>query len=94
MKRFVLLVSIILCTTAFAQNKHNASTPKDPATFPLAPEKKGLVMDGKIQDSKIYFLCQGVPDDRKWQDPEVQAQGAGSGVVCKGRNRNNLIYII
>ena len=48
------MVSIILCTTAFAQNKHNASTPKDPATLPLAPEKKGLVMDGKIQDSKIY----------------------------------------
>ncbi|MBQ1219085.1 MAG: hypothetical protein IIX76_03880, partial [Bacteroidales bacterium] len=54
MKRFVLMVSIILCTTAFAQNKHNASTPKDPATLPLPPEKKGLVMDGKIQDSKIY----------------------------------------
>ncbi len=54
MKRLAILLAILLCTTAFAQNKHNASTPKDPATIPLPPDKKGVTIDGKIENSTIY----------------------------------------
>ena len=54
MKRALILLAIVLCTTAWAQNKHNASTPKDPATIPLPPDKKGMVIDGKIENSAIY----------------------------------------
>ena len=56
MKRFLSAICILtICfATATAQQIHNASTPKDPATVPLPPTEKGLVMDGKIEDSSIY----------------------------------------
>lgn len=55
MKRLLIIcLTAILCTAAYAQQKHNASTPKDPATIPLPPSEKGIVIDLKMEDSKIY----------------------------------------
>lgn len=54
MKRALILLAMVLCTTVWAQNKHNASTPKDPSTIPLPPDKKGVTIDGKIENSTIY----------------------------------------
>lgn len=54
MKRLTILLTLLLCSTAYSQNKHNASTPKDPATIPLPPHRKGMVIDGKIENSTIY----------------------------------------
>ena len=54
MKRLIIILLATLCTTAFAQNKHNASTPKDPATIPLPPDRKGDILSGTITESKIY----------------------------------------
>ena len=56
MKRLTLvtIALIAFCTAAFAQQTHNASTPKDPANVPLSAEEKGSVIDGNIEDSKIY----------------------------------------
>ena len=56
MKKLVLtaISFIVLCTAAVAQQTHNASTPKDPASVPLPAEEKGTVIDGTIENSKIY----------------------------------------
>ncbi len=56
MKKIALVIisAIMFCTNAPAQQKHNASTPKDPANTPLAADEKGLVIDGKIENSRIY----------------------------------------
>lgn len=54
MRKFLLPLFIIFSTAVFAQNKHNASTPKDPATITLPADKKGHVIDAKIEDSEIY----------------------------------------
>ena len=56
MKKFALvaIAFMALCSAAFAQQTHNASTPKDPATVPLSAEEKGTVIDGTIENSKIY----------------------------------------
>ena len=54
MKRLIIILLATLCTTASAQNKHNASTPKDPATIPLPPDRKGEILSGTITESKIY----------------------------------------
>ena len=56
MKKLVLtaISFIVLCTAAFAQQTHNASTPKDPASVPLPAEEKGTVIDGTIENSNIY----------------------------------------
>ena len=47
MKRLTLvaIAFMALCSAAFAQQTHNASTPKDPATIPLSAEEKGTVID-------------------------------------------------
>ena len=62
MKRLIIILLATLCTTAFAQNKHNASTPKDPATIPLPPDRKGDILTGTITESKIYPNTK-----REWQ---------------------------
>lgn len=54
MRKLFLSVLIISSTVVCAQNKHNALTPKDPATISLPADKKGYVIDAKIEDSKIY----------------------------------------
>ena len=54
MKRLIIILLATLCTTAFAQNKHNASTPKDPATIPLPDSLRGSILSGTITESKIY----------------------------------------
>ncbi|MBR5183892.1 MAG: hypothetical protein IKW15_05425, partial [Bacteroidales bacterium] len=54
MKRLIIILLATLCTTTFAQNKHNASTPKDPATIPLPPDRKGDILSGTITESMIY----------------------------------------
>ena len=56
MKRLTLvaIAFMALCSAAFAQQTHNASTPKDPATIPLSAEEKGTVIDGTIENSRIY----------------------------------------
>ena len=56
MKRLTLvtIALMVLYTAALAQQTHNASTPKDPANVPLSAEEKGSVIDGTIEDSKIY----------------------------------------
>ena len=56
MKRLFTTICILaICfATATAQQTHNASTPKDPATVPLPPDRKGLIIDGKIENSTIY----------------------------------------
>ena len=37
--------------------------------------------DSPIQDSEIHFLCKGIPDDRKWQNPEVQTERFKDNIV-------------
>ncbi len=57
MKRLVLIALAIFSlygTTSTAQNKHNATTPKDPATLPLPDDKKPVILDTLFADSKIY----------------------------------------
>lgn len=56
MKKTLLatISALMLCTAVFAQQTHNASTPKDPANTPLTADEKGLVIDGKIENSQIY----------------------------------------
>ena len=56
MKRLTLvaIAFMALCSATFAQQTHNASTPKDPATIPLSAEEKGTVIDGTIENSRIY----------------------------------------
>ena len=54
MKRALPILFILLCCTAFAQQKHNARTPEDPAKAALPQEEKGLVMDRTIEKSTIY----------------------------------------
>ena len=76
MKRALILLAMVLCTTAWAQNKHNASTPKDPATIPLPPDKKGVVIDGKIENSAIY------PSTRRDFQVFVPQQYDGTTPAC------------
>ena len=76
MKKALILMAMILCTTAWAQNKHNASTPKDPATIPLPPHKKGVVIDGKIENSAIY------PSTRRDFQVFVPQQYDGTAPAC------------
>lgn len=77
MKRILIIcLTAILCTVAHAQQKHNASTPKDPATTPLPPHEKGLVMDLKMEDSKIY------PGTRRDIQVFVPRQYDGSTPAC------------
>ena len=76
MKRALILLAMVLCTTAWAQNKHNASTPKDPATIPLPPDKKGVVIDGKIENSAIY------PSTRRDFQVVVPQQYYGTAPAC------------
>ena len=60
MKKLVLtaISFIVLCTAAFAQQTHNASTPKDPASVPLPAEEKGTVIAGAaIATALMPPLC-------------------------------------
>lgn len=77
MKRLLIIcLTAMLCTAAYAQQKHNASTPKDPATIPLPPDEKGLVMDLKMEDSRIY------PGTRRDIQVFVPKQYDGSTPAC------------
>ena len=76
MKRLLIILLAALCTTAFAQNKHNASTPKDPATIPLPDSLRGSILSGTITESKIY------PNTRRDWQVFIPKQYDGTKPAC------------
>ena len=54
MKKILAIILAAFCTSLHAQNTPNAKVVDDPARRPLPEGTKGIVIDGTIDDSKIY----------------------------------------
>ena len=77
MKKLVLVaVLLMLGTSAFAQQIHNAATPKDPARVALPANERGIIIDGTIENSAIY------PNTRRSFQVFVPNQYTGENPAC------------
>ena len=75
-KLFATIFLLMFATAAFAQQKHNAATPEDPARMPLPANERGTVIDGTIENSQIY------PNTRRSFQVYIPQQYTGEKPAC------------
>ncbi len=77
MKKLITICLIALCSTlTYGQQVHNAKTPLDPAQAKLPPQKRPLIIDTVLTDSKIY------PSTKRTIQIMIPRQYTGNTPAC------------